>query len=344
MSDGCTKRSGKTPPFRGPDGEILKDSIAEVGYRRLGGVDQWVLIRGASLENPPLILLHGGPGFSETHFFRRALGPLEGAFTLVYWDQRGAGKSCDRRIPRSSMTAERFLSDLDELVEALRARLGKRRVVLFGHSWGTVLGVLYAARFPDKVAAYAGSGQIGDWPAAEAASYDYAVAEAQRRDDRRAVKELRAIGPPPYSARSLWKERTLLQRFENQLGPRAMADMLRSFVCTPELALRDLPALLRGFRSSLDAMWDDVSQIDLTDLVPALQVPVFFLLGRRDRWVPPETSVAYFDALSAPSKQLIWFERSGHEPFVDEPAAFNATMVKTVRPAAETSTGGRSES
>jgi pimeloyl-ACP methyl ester carboxylesterase len=74
-----------------------------------------------------------------------------------------------------------------------------------------------------------------------------------------------------------------------------------------------------------------VSKINLLTLVPALQMPVFFLLGRRDHWVPPETSVAYFDALEAPSKRLVWFEESGHEPFVDEAAAFNAAMVELVR-------------
>ena len=93
----------------------------------------------------------------------------------------------------------------------------------------------------------------------------------------------------------------------------------------------DLPNLLRGFRFSLDAMWPEVSAPNLMKLAPGLQMPVFFFLGRHDHWVPPETSVAYFDALSAPSKKLVWFEESGHEPFVDEPAKFNTAMVELVR-------------
>ena len=147
------------------------------------------MIRGESLANPPLIMLHGGPGLSETGFFRHFNAPLEKSFTVVYWDQRGAGKSFDRNIPRSSMTVEQFIADLDELVDAVRKRLGKTKVAIFGHSWGSALGVLYAARFPEKVAAYVGSGQIGDWPAGESASYAFALAEAQRRGNRRAVRE-----------------------------------------------------------------------------------------------------------------------------------------------------------
>jgi len=147
------KQPGRTPPFRGADGKVMAGSIAEVGYRRLAGVDQWVLIRGESVANPPLILLHGGPGWSETGLFRYFNAPLEKSFTAIYWDQRGAGKSSDRRIPQSSMTVEQFICDLDELVDAVSERLGKTKVVIFGHSWGSVLGVLYAARFPEKVMA-----------------------------------------------------------------------------------------------------------------------------------------------------------------------------------------------
>lgn len=326
------KHLGKTRPFRGPKGQVVPGSIAEVNYLHLGGIDQWVMIRGESLTNPPLILLYGGPGLSEMPFFRRFNATLEKTFTVVYWDQRGSGKSFDRKIPRSSMTVEQFIADLDELVEAVCDRIGRKKVTIFGHSWGSALGVLYAARFPEKVAAYVGSAQVGDWPAAESSSYALALAAAERLNNRKARKKLRAIGPPPYDAKSLLAERTWLQRFDGQLKVRALWEMGRIFLGGAESSIFDLPNILRGFRFSLDAMWAEVSTLNLMKLVPALQMPVFFFLGRNDHWIPPETSVAYFDALTAPSKKLVWFEKSGHEPFVDEPAKFNASMVALVRP------------
>jgi pimeloyl-ACP methyl ester carboxylesterase len=328
------KHPGETPPFLGPAGEVIPNSIAEAAHLRLGGLDQWVMIRGESLENPPLILLYGGPGLSETFFFRHFNSPLEKAFTVVYWDQRGSGKSFDRGIPRSSMTVEQFLTDLAELVEAVCKRVGKEKVVLFGHSWGSLLGVLYSARFPEQVAAYVGSGQIGDWPAAERSSYAFVLAEAQRLHDRKALKELSAIGPPPYPARSLWKQRIWLNRFEGHLNAGTFWDLGRILLGGPESSILDLPDFVRGFRFSIDAMWDEVSRLNLLAEVPALQMPVFFFLGRHDHWVPPETSVAYFDALTAPSKRVVWFENSGHEQFADEPARFNESMVELVRPVA----------
>jgi pimeloyl-ACP methyl ester carboxylesterase len=191
---------------------------------------------------------------------------------------------------------------------------------------------MYAARFPGKVAAYVGSGQIGDSQAGESLSYGFALAEALRLDNRKALEELRAIGPPPHTVASLWTERLWLQRLEGQLGPRALWKMGRVALGAAESSIFDLPNLARGFRFSLDAMWTETSQLNLLKRAPMLQMPVFFFLGRRDHWVPPETSVAYFDALTAPSKKVVWFEESGHEPFVDEAAKFNRMMVDLVRP------------
>jgi pimeloyl-ACP methyl ester carboxylesterase len=183
------------------------------------------------------------------------------------------------------------------------------------------------------VAAYVGSGQIGDCARGEALSYAYALETAQRLRHRRALKALRAIGPPPHDVSSLMKERTWVQRLDGNLRPRALWK-LRSVFFTPESSVLDLPATWRAFRWTLEAMLPQFSQLNLLERAPVLRVPVFFFLGRKDHWVPPETSVAYFDALLAPSKELLWFEESGHEPFVDEAARFNAAMVERVRPVA----------
>jgi pimeloyl-ACP methyl ester carboxylesterase len=326
------KHLGKTRPFRGSNGEVIRGSIAEVDYIRLGGLAQWVMIRGESIDNPLLILLHGGPGFSETHFFRHFNSPLERLFTVVYWDQRGSGKSFDSKIPKSSMTVEQFIADLAELVETVCERVRKDKAVIFGHSWGSALGVLYAARFPEKVAAYVGSAQVGDWAAGESSSYALALTEAQRLNNRKVLEKLRAIGPPPHTAQSLWTQRMCWTRMEGNLRPSVLWGLGRMFLSGSEQSIVDLPNLIRGFRFSIGAMWDEISRINLMTAAPALPMPVFFFPGRNDHWIPPETSLAYFDALTAPSKRLVWFEESGHEPFVDEPAKFNTSMAELVRP------------
>ena len=325
-------RATKTPPFLDAAGKITPDSIAEASYVRLGGVEQWVLLRSENVANPILIVLHGGPGFSDTAFLRYYTPELEKSFTVVYWDQRGTGRSYQPTILQSSMTVAQFISDLDELVGIVRSRFGKDKVAILGHSWGSALGTLYAARFPEKVAVYAGVAQVGDWAASEVASYTKAVAEAERQGMRTVLKKLHAIGPPPHSVDQVFVERTCALRVAGDLKPKAFWDMTRMLLGTPEASILDLRATLRAFRFSMDSMWPEVSRLNLIESVPALQVPVVFMLGRRDPWIPAEMSVLYFDMLSAPSKKLVWFDKSGHEPFVDEPSKFVATMLDVVHP------------
>jgi pimeloyl-ACP methyl ester carboxylesterase len=323
---------GTTPPFRRPDGQILPDSIAEIVYLRLGGLDQWVMIRGRSIANPILILLHGGPGFPEMRLFRTFNAPLEDHYVVVYWEQRGTDKSYNSNIPPSSMTVEQFLADLDELVDVVCRHFGKDRIVLYGHSWGSVLGVLYAARFPHKVAAYVGTGQIGDWPASERASYDFVLAEAERRNNHRALKELEAIGNPPHTFDKMLIQRKWLMGFVGIVRSMSMWRFSRILLGGPEASIIDLPNILRGCLWSPKLMWAEISALDLTKTVPVLQVPVFFFIGRHDHVVAAETSAAYFEALSAPSKRFVWFEESAHEPAVEEADKFNAAMVEWVLP------------
>jgi len=326
------KHLGATLPFRGSDGEILPNSVSEISYLRLGGFDQWVMIRGKNIANPILILLHGGPGFPEMRLFRTFNAPLEQSFTVVYWMQRGTSKSFDRRMPASSLTVEQFIADLDALVEMLRARFGKEKVVLYGHSWGSVLGVLYAARFPEKVAAYVGTGQIGEWAAFETASYAFVLAEAEHRRHRKAIRELRAIGPPPHAFWDMVVERKWITRFVGIVRGMSLWRFTRITLGGPEASIFDLPNILQSQLITLKVMWQELIGVNLIKTAPALRMPVFFFLGRHDRVVVPETSVAYFDVLQAPSKTLIWFEESGHEPPTEEPDKFNSLMVEMVRP------------
>lgn len=332
------KHQGTTSLFRGLDGEILPNSLAEISWLRLGGFDQWVMIRGENLANPILILLHGGPSFPEMRLFRTFNAALEQHYTVVYWMQRGTSKSFDRRMPASALTIEQFIADLDELVDVMRKRFGKDKVVLYGHSWGSVLGVLYASQFPEKVAAYVGTGQIGEWAAFETASYAFVLAEAERCRHRKAIRELRAIGHPPHAFEDMVVERKWITHFFGIVRGMSVWRFVRITLGGPEASFFDLPNILLSQLVTPKVMWQELIGVNLIKTAPALRMPVFFFLGRHDRVVVPETSVAYFDVLQAPSKALIWFEDSGHEPPTEEPEKFNRLMAELVLPVALAST------
>lgn len=313
---------------------MLAGSIAETAYLRIGGIDQWLMIRGESVANPVLVLLHGGPGSPETSLFRYFNSSLEKSFTLVYWEQRGAGRSYSRDLQDKDMTIERFVADLDELVDAITQKLSKKRVVILGHSWGSALGTLYAARHPEKVCAYIGTGQIGDLQASELSSYAFVLEEAKRRNNRRALKQLDAIGKPPYTSKSVGVQRRWLMRFVGLMRGKSFWQVFRVLRSSPESSLVLLPNMIRGVLFSLRTLWPQVSRLNLEIAAPELKMPVFFFIGRHDHQVAAETSAAYFAKLIAPAKELVWFEESAHMPPFEEADKFNAKLVELVAPVA----------
>jgi pimeloyl-ACP methyl ester carboxylesterase len=328
-------KAGTTPPILGSNGRPLPNSIADVQYIKLSGVEQWVMIRGSNVtDNPILILLHGGPGISETAYWRfYNSSALEKSFTVVYWDQLGSGKSYNPTITKDKMTIETFVTSLDELVDTVCHRCSKNKVTIFGHSWGSFLGPIYAARFPNKVAAYVGSGQIGDWAESEKATYAYVLNEAGKRGDYRLVRDLQKIGPPPHNCDGLFKQRESLAKLDGDLSLHALLKLIRIFISVPESSILDLFHFWKILRFSITAMWKDLTQLNLINLTPELKMPTFFFLGRQDHCVLPEISVAFIEQLICPSKEVVWFENSKHLPFADEPEKFNALMEELVRPA-----------
>ncbi len=303
-------------------------SVAERGFVTLGGMAQWVEIHGADRAHPVLIALHGGPGSPETALFRHFNRDLERVFTVVYWDQRGTGRTYTRRTTAASMTVDRFAADLDELVDHVRATLGKEKVLLLGHSWGSALGTLYAAKHPHKVAAYVGTGQFGDLAASEAAGYAFVFAEAKRRGNAKAVAELTRLGPPPYTPRQTMVQRRWLARFVGMFGRVPFWKMLRIMLLGPGTSPFGIPKVFAGIFFSLRTMEDQVNAINLERDVPELKMPVWFLSGRNDHQVSAAVAERYFDKLIAPKKTLVWFENSGHFAPFEEPEKFNATMAQ----------------
>jgi pimeloyl-ACP methyl ester carboxylesterase len=320
--------TGSTPQIPNPN------SIAVAEYVNIGGAKQWLLIRGCDRTNPLLVMLHGGPGISETVFWRYFNSvELEKAFIVVYWDQRGSGKSYKPELSKATMTVEQFISDLNEVVDHVCKRVDKKKVAIFGHSWGSVLGPLYAARYPEKVSVYIGSGQIGNWAASELATYEYTLNESHKRGWKRMENNLKnVVGKPPHDTKSLIKQRNHLANLDGDTSFSGIIKICRIFFSAPEHSIVDLLRFYEILEFNVESMWTEVTKINLLKSVPELKMPAFFLLGRHDHCVVPEISEEYIDALKAPSKEIVWFEKSRHQPFMDEPEKFNSTMLNVVHP------------
>ncbi len=300
-------------------------------YVTLGGVDQYIELRGASRELPALLYLHGGPCMPATPFLRFYQVELAQSFIVVSWDQRGCGRSAaaDPRPPE--MTLERHVEDAHELSLYIKETLGKERILLVGHSWGSVLGLELAQRYPEDYLAYVGVGQVVDLREGERLSRAELLARARSRGDTATVQAVEA------------------NRFSRDDGYAAgLQGFLthRRFLWTYGMMDHDPSAMLRaiaaaeGYSNDVGewmaaalhvqaALYDELMAIDFTEQTE-FQVPVFFFAGRHDYNTPGQLAARYLEAIEAPAKGCIWFENSGHSPPWEEPDAFRARLLEVL--------------
>lgn len=323
-----------TPTIVDANGDPVSDGIAEEEWVDVNGLPQWTLTRGREQGNPVLLVLHGGPGAGEFAWFRAYNSNLEDEFVVVHWDQRGAGKSFDPDTPAETMNLPQIIADIDVVVDHLRTKFGRGRIAILGHSWGSLLGTTYVAAHPDKVSGYIGTGQISDMAANETYSYAFALAEARRLGNDTAIAQLTDIGAPPYGVDETLIQREWLTEFGGGLtrDGRSQLNLAWTALSVPEFNLLDLINLVRSALFSMGHLWDQIGNINLDQTYLSFEVPVFFALGRYDHQTPSELAEAYFNRLSAPDKELFYFENSAHAPPWEEPDRFFDVMVNDIKP------------
>lgn len=326
-----------TSPIKNILGVQLPGSVASLEKVNLGGVDQWILIRSESIDNPVLLFLHGGPGTSELGLLRKYnLPTLEQHFTVVVWDQRGAGKSYKAINPVSGMTIDQLISDTHELTLMLRQRFNQEKICLAGHSWGSALGVLTVNKYPELYFAYVGIGQVVNMVEGERISYKWTLEQAIKADDTKSIKKLKAIGEPPYSGK--WQSKTITERailgkyggevYGNTKG--GLFITLKSLTKATEYSWMDRINFFRGIFASMRLIWPQLMKVNLLEQAPELKVPVYFLEGKHDYEVPSILAEQYYIMLKAPSKELIWFENSAHFINAEEAGKFNDVFINLV--------------
>jgi pimeloyl-ACP methyl ester carboxylesterase len=333
------------------------NGIQEGMYVKIGGIDQWIEIRGEDRGNPVILFVHGGPGGS-TLPMSSGWRPWEKFFTVVQWDQRGAGRTF--RATGSSIAATMTLAQMTqdgiELAEYLRTHLHKDRIVLVGHSWGSFLGIHIVKQRPDLFYAFVGSGQLIGKPSFEK-QFELTVtrlkALAQTANNVEASKELASVSvsldfsktpcdtvgftSTAYST----AECDIVRKWAKALSLPSTADfqfrgpVLPLFM--PDFSLLDWYYLWRGMSFSaaqLRGRNGPMLRGDLGALGFDFSIPLFFFEGTQDPVTPVEPAHAYFERIKAPQKQFVLFEGGDHFVPFDRPDEFLAQLIDHVRPLA----------
>jgi proline iminopeptidase len=327
-------RPASTAPIVAADGEARPGSIAELTTVPIGGIDQSIMIRGASVDSPVLLFLEGGPGGTAVGSMRIAGEPLEESFVVATWDQRGTGRSASALEHAETITLEQSVRDAIEVTEYLRERFDEKRIYLVGSSWGSTLGVLAAQRRPDLFAAYVGTGQMVNQAETDRRMYAESVAYAQREGKAAFADQLAAIGPPPYdnmldypiaiSSNPEWHE------FERAPDHSSRSSYpMNLFV--PEFTLTEQVRSASALVDTFATLYPQLQSIDFRRDVGQLDVPVYVALGVHEATGRSSLVKEWFPTLTAPSKTLVTFEKSGHVPHLDEPGRFAALMTRVLQ-------------
>lgn len=312
-------RRGTTPSIPGAGGIASLETVA------LGGVEQSVLIRGHDTANPLVLFLHGGPGMPVmflAHDFQRQ---LERDFVVVHWDRLGAGKSYRAGLEHPDLSVSQRLADTHQLSELLRERFAQERIYLVGHSWGSYLGLLAAERRSDLYWAFIGTGQMaGSEQQVRASRLAWLARVAAETDDEKLAAR---IADPDCRV----TEDDLFRYGGELVGAHSFLPVLATGLRAPEYTLIDAWNVKRGNDFVHRNMKMDVEPRPLEGEIEELPIPVFFFLGRHDYNTPSDLAADYLERLRAPLKRVVWFERSAHFPFWEEPDKFHQEMERVHR-------------
>jgi len=312
----------KTEPFRDERGAFLSNSIATIEDIAINGINQRIVIRGKSLDNPILLHLHGGPGGPDRPLIVSTRANVEDLYTVVYWDQRGAGASYHSDILPETMTLDYIAKDGITISEYLIERFQKDKIYVQGHSWGTAVGITMAKKKPDLFHAYIGIGQMADSRRSEELSYQFALESSKTAGDEESIKALEEIGAPPYSSedeylKNVMVERMVMRKYEdpNLSGQSSsMFPIYLTFIKHREYSIGDKLKCLQGDAFSMKHMWKEAINVNFIRDIPTLDIPIYMIQGAFDKHTVSEVARTYFDSLDAPIKQYYNFENSAHGP------------------------------
>jgi len=317
------------------------NGVQESWAEKAGGIEQWVTARGQDRDNPVILFVHGGPASPLTPTLWQFQRPLEEYFTMVTYDQRAAGKTFrinPQEAVADTLQIERYADDAIAMAEAVRKRYHKPKVILMGHSWGTIVSMRAALKRPDLFYAYVGVGQVINVRENERISFDYAVAQAKAHHNAEAEKELASIAPYPGNT-PITRDRIVSARKWAQFygGMSAYRESSDYFFNGPKLS----PDYEDADRCAVDAsnvftlgrVLPEFLAVDFTG-VRRFPIPVVMFMGRHDYTTPSQPTEQWLAKVQAPMKQGVWFEHSAHMMPWEEPGKLLVSLLTYVRPLA----------
>ncbi|MFJ6209689.1 alpha/beta hydrolase [Lysinibacillus sp. NPDC092081] len=305
------------------------NSVSALEQVKINGSNHEVMIRGKDKDNPVIIFVHGGPGCSEIPYASKYQDLLENNFTVVNYDQRASGKSYHFFEDYSNLSSDLLVDDLLALTDYISDRLGKEKVILIGHSYGTYIATQAASKAPEKYTAYVGIGQMSDQVGSEIDALNYVIQQAENAGNKDDVLYLQGLTeqvendemfiPRSYIAKYGGASRLIDNPDGNSIG----------MLFSREYNLLDVIRYNYGLSYSLKTLLEEVMKKPLPTKVKKLELPCYFVMGKYDYQTSSNQARKYFDMIEADKKEFIAFEQSAHYPQFEEKEKFYEWMCDT---------------
>jgi pimeloyl-ACP methyl ester carboxylesterase len=313
-------------------GCVSTPPLPQEGFVPIGGVEQWIAIRGADRAGPALLFLHGGPGEAQSPFLS-VFAPWEERHVVAQWDQRGAGRSFAKSggLSTPDMTLEQHVRDAIAVTESVLRRLGIPKLILVGHSWGSIVGLSAARLRPDLFHAFVGTGQVVSGRETVDSWRASALVRAREANNAQAVAELSGLTAPDLA------DLTKLDIVFRWQAPFGGAD--RSYLSLQAGALSETPGaapILTSadyYRAKLFCIGKLMSSVLGYDARTAgldLPVPFFVIQGRDDNRTPADAARAFVRQARAPVKNYTAIE-GGHFTCFTNPSGFLGALDSDLR-------------
>lgn len=324
QTDNSTSRGRKI--IADLDRIVSPNGIQESYTVKIGGIPQWLYVRGQNKDNPVILFIHGGPASPLSPVMWMFQRPIEEYYTVVNWDQRASGRTFLAVPPDSianTIKIDTYVDDALEVAAYVKERYHTTKIILMGHSWGTIIGMKAALKRPDLFYAYIGIGQVINTRDNERLSVEFAISEATKFKNDTALAELKAISPYPGD-KPITRERIITARKWAQYYGGLSAYRHESMyffdgpLLSPEYDKKDVTAIDEGNMFTLWRVLPEFLEVDLKP-VKKFPIPVFMFMGRHDYTTPSTPTAAWLNALNAPVKKGVWFENSSHMIPFEEP-------------------------
>lgn len=308
----------------------------------LNGLEHAVQIKGTDKNNPLLLVIHGGPGCSIMGTSAKYQYPWEEKYTVVNYDQRYVGMTAllSGSETKESFSMDDIIEDAHQLCLYLLKEFNKEKLVVFGHSWGSVVGSQLVYNYPELFYGYIGSGQVVNMVKNDQVSFNHIKEEATKRNDKKTLKMINnwvgypnTDSPKEEMLKNLFKLTSIKYKYgySSVTYPNPRKVYIHSYkeakrnIDYPNKAIR----YMYNAKPYLDIIADDLMKFDLLEYSPNFKVPVLFVFGDNDWQTPYTLTKEYMEKISAPYKAFNLISKSGHSTGLDNKDELAKYLLET---------------